>query len=284
MRRRFVLLFLMLIVSLLVATSAAYAWISLSKRASYQSSLIQASTSGKLRIYANTADSETYPRIFENYRREIFFDDEFDPFYSTSVIDHLMGDQSGNGLSFYAINEASPTNYKKVNGYGDALVISFWFSAYNMDEDEPEDTDKIVYLTGDANLTADQEISRATRVAFIKDNKLIGIWAPNAISDELTFVTSADFDNPIGGATSGRIKENPEGENEVLLIKAGYAAMATPLFLIDASKFDEEGKDVVTLVVWFEGTDENCVDAYLGQNVEINLVFAVRNASEEELG
>ena len=196
-----------------------------------------------------------------------------------------MSDQSGDGINFFSVNELSPTKYKRVNGYGDALTIDIWFSAYDIYEDDPENYNKVVYLTGDANLTEDKEISRATRIAFIKDNELIGIWAPNAISDELTYVTEDDYYNGnVGDPASGRIKENPEGENEILLIKAGYAAMATPLFALDASKFDEEGKDVLTLVVWFEGTDDSCVDAYLGQNVEINLVFAVRNASEEELG
>jgi len=280
MRRRFALLILMLIVSLLVATSAAYAWVTLSKQASYQSSLIQASASGKLRIYANTADSETYPRIYDNYRREIFFDDETDPFYSLRLIDHLMSDQSGDGINFFSINELSPNSYKRVNGYGDALTIDIWFSAYNYElEEEAEDYNKTVFLTNEASLTIDQEISRATRVAFIKDNALIGIWAPNAITDELTYVTEEDYESGNVGLASGRIKENPE-EGEVLLIKGGHPAIATPLFNLDASTFDEEGKDVITLVIWFEGTDDSCVDAYLGQNVEINLVFGVRNAIE----
>lgn len=274
MKRRFLLLFLMLIISALVATGAAYAWFNIATFASYQSSLIQANATGTLKIYISTADEETYPRVFENYVNSIDFANEESPFYDRNIIRYNMTDQSGDGKIFYKVNkENSNKGYVSLFGVGRALCLDIWLSAYDGLEDVNYDKD--IYLTNESVMTGDVEISSAVRVAFIKDDNILGVWAPNANQNNLVFVTPADYPGQYPAA-SGAIKETPE-PGEIKLIRSGNHVSATSIFHIDSSRFDVEGLDKLTAVIWFEGTDVNCVDAYLGQTVKISFVFAVRN-------
>lgn len=272
MKRKFILLFLMLFVSILVVTAAGYAWFTVSAISEVNGTNVKAQTEGFLKVW--TPNNNGLTNQYMNYTTYIDFTEG--DFANPGYTNHVMTNQSGNGYLFYdTLGTNSNINYREVSGVGVALSFSLYFSAFTGSSGGSVDT-REVFLTNDSIIDSGSlDLGRAVRIAFIdKNDQICGIFKNSG--SEGNFVTSGDynFGNGQPPTTSGIIfgdSGEAVANNSTTIPEITFGST---IFKINANAFT--ANDKLKVVIWFEGTDSYCNDAVLGQDVDIRLVFAAR--------
>ena len=178
MKKRFLMLFMMLLLSALVVTAAGYAWFTASSQADIHGTQVRAETQGVLKVW--TSGQNAPANSYSNYTTYIDFGNENDPFYNPQYTDYAMKDQSGNGSLFYQTEaDGVADKYQTIAGRGVALVYDLYFSAYTGNPAPNQTRD--IYLTAmniaDVNPGS---LAASIRVGFLDaNNQVYGVFNPN---------------------------------------------------------------------------------------------------------
>lgn len=289
MKKRFLMLFMMLLLSALVVTAAGYAWFTASSEASINGTQVRAETQGVLKVW--TAGQNAPANQYSNYTTYIDFSDVDDPFYNPQYTDYAMKDQSGNGSLFYQTEaDGVADKYSTVAGRGVALVYDLYFSAYSGNPAPNQTRD--VYLSEMTITDVDSgELSESIRIGFLDaSNNVFGVFNPNQTAWN-KFVTTADYNGgagkPADGDPSGTII--PSTSYEPVVAQTKYIApvagsetsvreiqVDTTICQIDAGEDACPGTDLLRVVIWIEGSDPNTLDDKLADSVSIDMVFEAR--------
>jgi len=285
MKKRFLMLFMMLLLSALVVTAAGYAWFTASAQAEIHGTRVKAETQGVLKVWTENGSSTA--NTYDNYTTYIDFSDSEDPFYNLAYTNYTMKDQSGNGAYFFeTVANGAYENYGTVSGTGVALVYNLYFSAYTGNSTLGQTRDVFLSSMTVADVGTG-ELANSIRVGFLdNNNNIYGVYNPN--SGYSNFVTLADYNSGNGAPSDG----TPAGEivapvalgyvapaaptaTSVRGVTVGTSAQASTICQIDAGEIRATAP-TLKVVIWIEGSDSNTTDAKLSHEVTIDMIFQSR--------
>lgn len=299
MKRKFVMLYAMLGISLLLFAVGAFAWFNVSANPTTEGTQLQAITDQSLKIYANSPGFTTDPSAFANYVNSINFASTA-PFVDTAVTGAKFTNISGNGLTFYRLS-STPAYVSGVTGIHNYLELEFWFTSFS--GDTGDSSTSWVYLTSTASIDkyvpeggVDLDITPSIRVAFLnaaKDN-IIGIWAPGAttISEpahtgDIYYVKADDAYSAATGIVGRYIKtEDPAITTYDITPSAAFfdverivhgdlyegLIQATPLLQI-TNNVDHSLNQKMVVRIWIEGADAATQNSNIRALSRIKLAF-----------
>lgn len=288
MKRKLVLLYSMLAISLVIFAMGAFAWFSVSEAAKAEGASIQATTTGILKVRAVT-DNILLPSPMEygDYYTEANFASGGNAYHA---LDDIAGAQrtniSGNGVTFYRLTSTGGGAYAEgvygtLNNYVEFKLYFTGFSGNTSDE-----TVKRVYLDSSSSLSGSANIRKAIRVAFIAPDDLTvyGVWAPQASlyapaeRTSLGFVKSGDL-FPANTGILDYSDATPTPDTVRLRTGiAGATSTTTPLVSVDLGEA-HVASQWMYVRIWIEGTDATSIDANLSQLSDISLVFGMAEFS-----
>jgi len=290
MKRKFVMLYAMLGISLLLFAVGAFAWFTVTATSTVDSAQIQAITEGTLRVYATSANLTTDPEGFSDYVYSINF--ASGDFADEDIAGAKMTNISGNGLSFYKLVGGDTPQYDSgVDGIHNYVQFKLYFTGYNGDPDDV--TQKYVYLTGASEITkvgeaGDPSIINSIRVGFLNaaGNAVVGVWAPNATVEsapanvgDIYYVGSSDT-YPAATEILGYTKASGGGSNlyDTLRVINGDLdtgkIQSTPLLPVTLGTAHSLTQ-ALTVRIWIEGADDASTDANLRAISNIKMNFGV---------
>ncbi|MGI6710745.1 MAG: hypothetical protein ACOX4W_04805 [Bacilli bacterium] len=305
MKKRFLMLFMMLLLSALVVTAAGYAWFTASAQAEIEGTQIKAETQGVLKVWTENANGVT--NDYENYTTAINFAEPTDPFYNIAYTDYAMKDQSGNGSQFVeAVAAGASANYGVASGFGVALVYNLYFSAYTGNATSQM---RDIFLSSLTVTNASGTLLPSVRIGFLdSNNNIYGIWAHSSGQPKYALqsqagdpvsTAAADLDGSVVSSTAfdttnytdfeaGSITEStselkyvkPAGPaasvvRRIIPSATGTASSGTSICQIDSSVI-KALNPTIKVVVWIEGSDPNTDDSRLSHQVSIDMIFQSR--------
>ena len=135
MRKNFILLISLLLISVFLVTLAGYAWFTASNEVDIRGVNVRSETKGYLKVW--TPNRNGIPNIHSSYTNYMDFSDPEDGFYNPDYANHIMKDQSGNGALFYmAVPSGHFYKYGIASGRGVALVYDLYFTSYTGNEEQ----------------------------------------------------------------------------------------------------------------------------------------------------
>jgi len=299
MKKRFLMLFMMLLLSALVVTAAGYAWFTASAQSQVTGTQIKAETQGVLKVWTENTGPEggtTIPKLYQNFTTLINFNDPDNNFYNPAYNEHVMKDQTGNGSTFMEAQSTGVSdNYANIPGLGVALSYNLYFSAYT---GNPAPSLRDIFLsTMQVTDVGDGTLADSVRVAFLDSSgNIYGIYAN--VGAQPNFATRPQAGSPVStspGALKGSIvapttfDATPDaydpttytgtGSDEQVIRRIQAGENGTSICQIDASVAVPDNA-TVKVVIWIEGTDPNTTDARLSESVAINMIFQARTAGD----
>lgn len=297
MKRKFVMLYAMLGISLLLFAVGAFAWFTVTATSTVENAQIQAITEGTLRVYATSENLTTPPEGFSDYKYNVNFSSG--QFADVDIANAKRTNISGDGVSFFRLlGGDTPAYTPGVDGIHNYVQFKLYFTGYN--GDPTDTTEKQVYLTGNSAITkvgdaSDPSIIAGIRVAFLNaaGNSTIGIWAPHATEvsgatheGDINYVKSGDTYSSASGIL-GYTKASGGGSNlyNVLRVINGDLdsgsgkIQATPLLPVVLGTAHSTEQAMVVRI-WIEGADAATVDANLRALSNIKMNFGVATQAE----
>lgn len=293
MKRKFVMLYAMLGISLLLFAVGAFAWFTVTATSTVENAQIQAITEGTLRVYATSANHTTPPGGFSDYKYNVNFSSG--QFADADIANAKRTNISGDGVSFFRLIGGDLPQYSSgVDGIHNYVQFKLYFTGYN--GDSTDTTVKQVYLTGNSAITkvgeaSDPSIVAGIRVAFLNaaGTSTIGIWAPHATevsgathAGNLNYVKSTD-QYPNASGILGYTKSGDTPLYETLRVTHGDLEgdyiEATPLLPVVLGTAHSTSQAMVVRI-WIEGADAATVDANLRALSNIKMNFGVATLAE----
>lgn len=283
MKKKLIFSYTFLAVMMVLLVVGVFAWFSLSETSKGQGASIVATSKGVLKIYPAVDASligsgDNTPKAFSSLQYGDFVnnvDFRSAPFKISGLVEQEKSNISGDGKTFFYLTKETPVEYSAINGeLHKYITFDLYFTGFS--GVAGAGVDKGVYLTG-GSLINDVTIRKAVRVAFISNNDIVGIWAPYTDATEpILFVTSA---GPAGTTNEpkGEIATNPTAGQIKRIIANNTSTSATKILEVNTGKAKDAAQKV-SVVMWIEGTDEESIDANLGQTVMLSLDFAMDDA------